>query len=229
MSYLRQLGQARQKNNMMMVQFDRVVNAFVVPAGVASGEIDDVCAKLNEALAKIRVWLNKKKCNGKYFRIFLMEFSIEYVDRRYDMHNIYDEIGKLEGTDIRPSRTKPAEPFKRPPLRGLWHKHHYRAGFIAKNLMQETELMQKDGRWEAMFAPHYGRYVHEFINQISHEMVFGALERRARDCRLTGEFILYELQPDGSNYYLTLGSHGEYDAIRARVDICKEFDCDNGL
>lgn len=48
-----------------------------------------------------------------------MELSIEYVDRRYDMHNIYDEIGKLEGTDIRPSRTKPAEPFKRPPLRGL--------------------------------------------------------------------------------------------------------------
>ena len=148
MSYLRRLGQASQKGNMMMVQFDRVVNAFVVPAGVASGEIDGVCAKLNEALAKIRVWLNKKKCNGKYSRIFLVELSIEYVDRRYDMHNIYDEIGKLEGTDIRPSRTKPAEPFKRPPLRGLcdvYSGNHSGcrvsdAGESAKRFMQRLGL-----------------------------------------------------------------------------------------
>lgn len=84
--------------------------------------------------------------------------------------------------------------------------------------------MVKDGRWEKMFAPHYGKYVHEFADQITHEMVIGAYERRARDRRITGEFIVYEPQPDGSNYYLTLGSHGEYDAIRARVDTYKEFD-----
>ena len=112
----------------------------------------------------------------------------------------------------------------RPPLRGLWHKHYFQPSFMPRNLIDETAQMDKDGRWEAMFAPHYGKYVHEFIDQISHEMVMGAYERRARDHRITGEFIVYERQADGSNYYLTLGKHGEWDDIRARVDEYKRFD-----
>jgi hypothetical protein len=51
-----------------------------------------------------------------------------------------------------------------------------------------------------------------------------AYERRTRDHRVTGEFIVYERQEDGSNYYLTIGKHGEWDAIRARVDAYKKFD-----
>ena len=62
------------------------------------------------------------------------------------------------------------------------------------------------------------------MDQIAHEAVDGAYQRRALDRRITGEFIVYEPQPDGSNYYLTLGTHGEYDAIRARVDEYKAID-----
>jgi hypothetical protein len=124
---------------------------------------------------------------------------------------------------MRPSITKKPRQM-RPPLRGLWHKHHFQAGFIPKNLMEETERMVKDGHWEKLFAPYNGKYVHEFAGQVAHQMVIGAYERRARNRRMTGEFIVYEPQPDGSNCYLTLGSHGEYDAIRARVNTYKEFD-----
>ncbi len=112
----------------------------------------------------------------------------------------------------------------RPPLRGLWHKHYFQPSFILRNLINETNCMDKDGRWEALFAPRYGKYVQEFIDPILHEMVIGNYERRARDQRITGEFIVYERQSDGSNYYLTLGRHGEWDAIRARVDGYKKFD-----
>lgn len=112
----------------------------------------------------------------------------------------------------------------RTPLAGLWHKHYFQPSFMPRSLIDETEQMAKDGRWEAMFAPHYGKYVHEFIDQISHEAVIGAFQRRAQDRRITGEFIVYECQPDGSNYYLTLGRHGEWDAIRAGVDDFKAFD-----
>jgi hypothetical protein len=51
----------------------------------------------------------------------------------------------------------------------------------------------------------------------------GAYERRVRNKKITGEFIVYE-QTDGSNYYLTLGKHGEWTEIRARVDKYKKFD-----
>lgn len=94
---------------------------------------------------------------------------------------------------------------------------------MVRNLIDETEKMQRDGRWEAMFAPHYGKYLHEFIGEISSKMTNGAYEKRAQDRRVTGEFIVYERQADGSNYYLTLGKHGEWDAIRARVDEYKKF------
>jgi len=207
----------------MLVRFDRLSGIFVRPHDIDSDEVGEVCAKLNEALAEVRGWLNLKRRSGKYAHGFLVELSFHAVARSYNVHAIYDEIGKLEGRDTRPSRTKKFRQM-RPPLRGLWHKHHFQARFIPQNLIDETERMVKDGRWEKMFAPHYGKDVDEFADQIAHEMVIGAYERRARDHRMTGEFIVYEPQSDGSNYYLTLGSHRDYDAIRTRVDTYKQFD-----
>jgi hypothetical protein len=50
---------------------------------------------------------------------------------------------------------------------------------------------------------------------------------------MTGEFIVYERRTNGSNYYLTLGSHGEYPEIYARVEayrkIDREQDCHRSL
>lgn len=84
--------------------------------------------------------------------------------------------------------------------------------------------MARDGRCEKIFAPHYGKYVDEVVGQLTHEIVTVAYERRAKDRRITGEFIVYEPQPDGSNYYLTLGAHGDWNGIRNRVDQYKKFD-----
>jgi hypothetical protein len=166
--------------------------------------------------------------NGRYAHGLLVELALNSFDRQFHIFAIYDEIKKLEGIDTIPSMTKKPRQM-RPPLRGLWHKHYYQPSFMPRNLTDEAEQMARDGRWEAMFAPHYGKYIHEFIDQISHEIVDRAYERRARDHRITGEFIVYERLPDGSNYYLTLGKHGEWDAIRARVDEYKKFDSGDGL
>jgi len=89
--------------------------------------------------------------------------------------------------------------------------------------------MVKDGRWEKMFTPYHGKYVHEFVDQVIREVVLGAYECRARDRRIAGEFIVYERQADGSNYYLTLGQHGEWDTIRSRIDEYKNFDAHDDL
>jgi hypothetical protein len=84
--------------------------------------------------------------------------------------------------------------------------------------------MKRPGVMEAIFAPHIGKYVREVAGQLAHEMVVGGYSRRAGERRLTGEFIVYERNENGQNYYLTLGSHGEYDAIRARIDAYRKFD-----
>jgi len=208
---------------MMMIQFDRISGSFVLQDGAQSGASAEICEKLNEILTGIRAWLNLKRRTGRYADGFLAELTINTANRQLHIHAVYDEIGKLEGTDTIPSMTKKPRQM-RSPLRGLWHKHYFQPNFIIRNLIDETDQMYKDGRWESMFAPHYGKYLDEFWGQISHELVVGCFERRARSRKITGEFIVYERQADGSNYYLTLGKHGEWDAIRARVDEYKKFD-----
>ena len=212
-----------------MIQYDRTSGAFVLKDGIQSPEGLQVCDMLNAELAEVRRWLNVKRSNGRYAHAFLVELAMNAVNQVVNVHAVYDEIGKLEGKDLRPGMTKGPRQM-RPPLRGLWHKHYFEPRFMPRNLSDETDRMVKDGRWEAMFAPHYGKYVHEFVDEITHKMVFAAYERRAQDRKMTGEFIVYEKQGDGSHYYLTLGKHGEWDAIRARVDEYKKFDAgDYGL
>lgn len=218
-----QIGQLYMRSR-RMIQYDRITELFVPPNDCSQ---DDVVAyaKLNIALAEVRQWLEVKRRNGRYAHGFLVELALNSLDRSFDIHGVYDEIGILEGTDSRVSLTK--KPRKmRSPLHDLWHKHYFQASFIPRNLSDEAEKMSKDGRWESIFSAHYGKYLHEVIDQISHEIIDKAYECRARDHRITGEFIVYKRQTDGSNYYLTIGKHGEWDAIRVRVDTYEKFDGD---
>ncbi len=206
-----------------MIQYDRIAGIFVLRDGVQSPADFEMCAKFNEELTQIRSWLNLKRRSGRYAHGFLVELAVNSVNRQLHIFAIYDEIGKLEGTDLVPSRTKKPRQMHAP-LRELWHKHYFQPSFMPRNLLDETERMVKDGRWEKLFAPHCGKYMNEFMDPIDQELVHGSFARRSRDQRLTGEFIVYERQADGSNYYLTLGKHGEWDAIRVRVDEYKKFD-----
>ncbi len=86
----------------------------------------------------------------------------------------------------------------------------------------------KEETSEEVFAPYYGRLVYEVAGQISHDLVMKTFNRRTSEHRMTGEFMVYERQENGSNYYLTLGTHGEYDEIRLRVDAYKKFDRELG-
>jgi hypothetical protein len=177
--------------------------------------------KLYQSVRSIQEWLNFKIRTGKCSFGFVVELAQHLAHRVYNVHTIYDEIGILEGDNTRPSNTKPAKPFTRPPLVGLWHKHHHQARFMLKNLELEWKT---EGFAAAALTPHIGRFVDEAAGEIAHEVVIGAFLRRAALRRLTSEFIVYERREDGSNYYLTLGSHGDYLNIRTRVDVYRHFD-----
>lgn len=205
------------------IQYDKRAGTFVLPEKENSEQNNLVVSKLNENLTQVRSWLSVKRGNGKFSHCFIAELATNSLSRYFHIHAIYDEIGILERTDPRPSMTKKARQMQGS-LRGLWHKHYFDPHFMVRNMTLEVEKMMGDGRWEKIFSPHYGKYIHEIANEISHEMTIGAFQKRAHDHRVTGEFIVYEPQEDGSNYYITLGRHGEWDQIEKRVKEYKLFD-----
>jgi hypothetical protein len=76
----------------------------------------------------------------RYSLAFLLEL---FGGSKSDMQNpakIIHEIRALEGLSP-PTRTKPAIPFKYPPLKGLMHKHHLQDGVsaFAKNVQNELK------------------------------------------------------------------------------------------
>lgn len=205
-----------------MMQYDRNVGAFVVPGGQSQAKLER-CTQLNRALTEARTCLKHKLLNGRCAHGLLIELATATAARLPNVQAVYHEIGKLEGTDALPGNTKGPSKM-RPPLRGLWHKHYFHPGFMAHNLANELDRMAKDGRGETIFSPHYGKDLGEVADQILHQIIIGGYEQRARDRKITGEFIVYEKLKDGSNYYLTLGVHGDWDEIRARVDFYRQFD-----
>lgn len=105
-----------------MIQYDRVIGAFLLKEGTESQEGSEACAKLNVALARVREWLGLKRRNGRFAHRFLAELAVNSFDRLFHIHAVYDEIGKLEGTDTTPSMTKKPRRM-RAPLHGFWHMH----------------------------------------------------------------------------------------------------------
>lgn len=150
-----------------------------------------------------------------------MELAWHTVKRGYNVHIIHDEIAVLEGKSERKSATKPASKFRRAPLAGLWHKHHFQAQFMATNILIE---INKPGALEAQLAKFMGRIVGDVIGEMVEEIVDGSLRRRKTGSGLTGEFIVFERDFLGENYYLTLGSHGEYEKIQNRIEFYRILD-----
>jgi len=102
--------------------------------------------------------------------------------------------------------TKPASPFNRPPLIGLWHAHFTDARFLAENYrlalpekqryqlfveaLKQTEGLPLDDRAE------------EIVNRVWEE----PLDNRFAQGKATGEWIVY-LPRKGKNYYLATAKH----------------------
>lgn len=135
------------------------------------------------------------------------------------------EIQALEGKG-RGTSTKPPQPFKHPPLRGLWHKHYVADGIstMARNLLNG---LRKDGLpeiqrrvREAESAGEERYFTTDDIGAITHDAVIANWQRRSSAKELTGEWIIYA-QHGGNNYYLCLGQHDSGDdVLRANIEIC---------
>jgi len=180
---------------------------------------------LNQAVSSVVDWFSTVVPDAKWSIGFIVELAQHIRKGGYNVHTIFDEIAILQGTSNRPSMTKPATPFERPPLVGYWHKHHFQARFIPHNIRQD---LRRPGEEERLFAPFMGKIVGDVMGEMVPEIVDGLYSRRAHDGRLTGEYIVYRFDADARTRYLTLARHGEDAATASRIERYLAIDATHG-
>ena len=165
-------------------------------------------------------WLMRSMQTGRYSFGLIIEIALHSFRRFYNIFTILDEIKFLEGKKTK-THTKPASIFNKNPLLGLWHKHHFQARFIPRNLM--NELSHSDAV-EKFFEKHTGKYMEEVVNELAELLTTSAFEKRSHASELTGEWIIFE-KSEMSHYYLTLASYKESDQeIFDRICAYRAFD-----
>jgi hypothetical protein len=127
-----------------------------------------------------------------------------------------DDLRRLEGREASPSMTKPPAPFEKPPLIGLWHKHHSQPGFLARNIVLHWK--SRDGRKQL------DRLCNDLsatgkMAQLPHHLGIDGYGSRAAAHAITGEWIVF-VPFEGRNYYLTLGKHGKDRLVVANTMAC---------
>lgn len=187
-------------------------------------EQTDFQARLRATYEEMAGRLRRVMRSGRFSFRFQLDLALCDVTGQYNTLEIVDEVARLEGSDSRPSPTKPERPFKGEHLSGLWHKHHFQARFIPRNLL--NELRRSDVVKRAL-SPHIGEIIsQEVISHLVHEAVVGNFEARGQAQRLTGEWIVFRKE-DGRNRYLTLATHREPGgdaAIAERIRQAEEIE-----
>jgi hypothetical protein len=186
--------------------------------------------KLEELLNFGRIIGLDSVAPNRYSTLFLIHLYFHSVILgRMNPAKVIREIRALEGLDT-VSSTKPPLPFKHPPLKGLWHKHHLAEGISSmaanlKNGLKKYGLPLIEERARKAQEANEEKYItEEDITAIVNDAVHGNWMRRAEANELTGEWIIYA-QHAGNNYYLCLGQHFSDDnhlSLRNQIDnLCR--------
>lgn len=145
---------------------------------------------------------------GRYSSLFVLNLMMLDRLNAVDPFQVIEELKFLEGG--RPSlQTKPASPFNRDHLKGLWHKHFMPAlpSVMAHNIMNHLGRHGARKLIEEVFDPEKSPVVtQEMIDELSHRIVIESMEKRGAQEKLTGEWIVFAKEEDG-NYYLGIWSH----------------------
>ncbi len=164
---------------------------------------------------------------GRYSHLFLLNLYSMEKHQGIPPDLVTQEIKSLEQGSQ--SYMKPETPYKRKPLRGLWHKHFFASlpSTVAHNLSNELGRRGVRQAVETAFHPSKGdRVTPEMISDLVSAIVEKPFQKRSDEGRLTGEWIVYAKHRD-QNYYLCISSHKHGDdaiAGNLRTVCCREFE-----
>ncbi|BBA70045.1 hypothetical protein YM18_1510 [Geobacter sulfurreducens] len=171
-----------------------------------------------DQLIKYKEWMEFERFENAVFTdLFVTQLWIMDTIGRIPSCYVMDEIKFLESKGKKTS-TKPATRFTKPPLEGLWHKHFFVSYFLVTNLCNYLGIEQGHQRnlkkiiEEVINNSESEHFTEEMSAQIAHRVSIEAFQERAGADRLTGEWIIFG-KHDGKNYYLSVASHDEGDAV----------------
>jgi hypothetical protein len=201
----------------MVVLDDNVLSDIMNPAPSPEVAEGTTMFTVEETEAEIRSWLNPKIRTGRFSKLFVDQLVRHQIDRTVHVHAIYDQIGYLEGPDAGRGGAKDAALFTGKHLKGFWHQHRFEPRFMANNLANDSKSPEAMAIFVKMAeAINRGEEIGQFV----HELVIGGYERRFREGKMTGEWIVFA-KIEGVNHYLTLGKHDEGDdKILDRIKAC---------
>lgn len=161
----------------------------------------------DEEYGRFRDWLAVDSNLAKRIsELFWLDMFVGYKRSSLNCRAVLDTVKNLERGE-RKNGVKPASEFKRPPLKGLWHKHHYSGQNLPMNVVtnlskerlnEVAERLKEEGIPEVEQSK---RYLGEAM-----KVVTDSLADRSACQRLTGEWIIYA-KSDAGNLYLSLGYH----------------------
>jgi len=160
---------------------------------------------------------------NRYSISFLLDAFFAFENGSLNIDTVMYEIKFLEGLE-QTSRTKKATQFRRPPLKGLWHKHYFDGSISAlaqnvKNALDSYGMPYFENMVNEVKASGEERFVTpEDVPHIVNDVVTLNLQRRRNDQKTTGEWLVYAIH-ENVNYFLCLAKHSEEDAqIRSKID-----------
>jgi hypothetical protein len=141
----------------------------------------------------------------------LLLFDMYVLDIGFGVspHDVLKSIKNLEEGEPH-SGIKPATMFRKPPLKGMWHKHYFSAQFLLQNI---SLALGKDGLEKLItevFDPSKPVITEEMIEEVARRATMEQVEKRDADGKITGEWVIFA-KHDGKNYYLALNTHGAGD------------------
>lgn len=167
-------------------------------------------------------FLSNEVPSERYSITFLLDLFYVFEHGSINIHKIMHEVKYLEGRNIQ-SRTKSATQFKRPPLKGLWHKHYY-DGSVSAMAMNIRNALGNYGipYFEQKIQEAKESGVEQFVTiedipHIVNDAISGNLKRRTEEQKTTGEWLVYAIH-NNINYYICLAKHGEDEAVRNKIN-----------
>jgi hypothetical protein len=158
----------------------------------------------------------------RYSLSFLLDLFYTFERGSINISTIIHEVKFLEGKKVE-SRTKEASKFKRPPLKGLWHKHYFDGNIPAlalnvQNALENYGISYFEKRIQAAKVSGKEQFVKvEDIPHIANDVISGNLQRRRKEQKTTGEWLIYAIH-ENINYYLCLAKHGEDEIVRNKIN-----------
>lgn len=138
-------------------------------------------------------------------QLFIIEIALRMVDDTIygSPEKIASAITELEGKGT--CGTKKAIKFRKPPLKGLWHKHYVNDGIPSMVENIENELKKNEIQLDMFSLP--GSPIKEMARKHADEISKCYL-RRLNARKITGQWIIF-CHHQSKNYYCCVGQHGE--------------------